>query len=173
MALVRNDGDMFWRRCKFLSEVGRIFSESFEELPITKSQSPAIFLVIGAWYLVILFHCSLLFAIPKVTLAEMDELCKLRQLTVVIFGVCFSFDSSFSPSRMSTAQLRNAIRRLRFEKNMTQEELALRVGVSRQTVMSIEQGRTNPSVLLALKIARALSAPLTEVFSMEGNLAPV
>ena len=74
---------------------------------------------------------------------------------------------------MSTAQLKNAIRRLRFEKNMTQEELALRVGVSRQTVMSIEQGRTNPSVLLALKIARALSAEVTEVFTMEGNLAPV
>lgn len=56
---------------------------------------------------------------------------------------------------------------------MTQEELALRVGVSRQTVMSIEQGRTNPSVLLALKIARALSSEVTEVFTMEGNLAPV
>lgn len=74
---------------------------------------------------------------------------------------------------MSTAQLKNAIRRLRFERNMTQEELALRVGVSRQTVMSIEQGRTNPSVLLALKIARVLQAPVTEVFSMEGTLAPV
>lgn len=74
---------------------------------------------------------------------------------------------------MSTAQLKNAIRRLRFERNMTQEELALRVGVSRQTVMSIEQGRTNPSVLLALKIARALSSEVTEVFTMEGNLAPV
>jgi putative transcriptional regulator len=74
---------------------------------------------------------------------------------------------------MSTVILRNAIRRLRFERNMTQEELALRTGVSRQTIMSIERGRTNPSVLLAYKIASALSSELTEVFSMEGKLAPV
>lgn len=74
---------------------------------------------------------------------------------------------------MSTVQLKNAIRRLRFERNMTQEELALRTGVSRQTIMSIERGRTNPSVLLALKIASALGAEVTEVFSMEGKLAPV
>ncbi len=74
---------------------------------------------------------------------------------------------------MSAIVLRNNIRRLRFEKNMTQEELALRTGVSRQTIMSIERGRTNPSVLLAYKIAAALESPLTEVFSMEGKLMPV
>jgi putative transcriptional regulator len=74
---------------------------------------------------------------------------------------------------MPAVQLKNTIRRLRFEKNMTQEELALRVGVSRQTIMSIEQGRTNPSILLALSISKALGVVVTEVFSMEGNLAPV
>lgn len=71
------------------------------------------------------------------------------------------------------ASLINNIRRLRFEKGMTQEELALRVGVSRQTVMSIERGATNPSVLLAYKIATALQTPVTEVFQMEGTLVPV
>lgn len=74
---------------------------------------------------------------------------------------------------MSSAVLKNTIRRLRFEKSMTQEELALRTGVSRQTIMSIERGDTNPSVLLAFKIASALEAPITEVFSMEGTLVPV
>lgn len=74
---------------------------------------------------------------------------------------------------MSQPILRNAIRRIRFEKNMTQEELALRTGVSRQTIMSIERGATNPSVLLALKIASALGSDVTEVFSMEGTLVPV
>jgi putative transcriptional regulator len=74
---------------------------------------------------------------------------------------------------MSTVILKNAIRRLRFERNMTQEELALRTGVSRQTIMSIERGRTNPSVLLAYKIASALGVELTAVFMMEGKLAPV
>lgn len=74
---------------------------------------------------------------------------------------------------MSTIQLINAIRRLRFERSMTQEELALRTGVSRQTIMSIERGRTNPSILLALKIAAALEVDVTEVFEMEGKLVPV
>lgn len=74
---------------------------------------------------------------------------------------------------MSTIQLKNQIRRLRFERNMTQEELALRTGVSRQTIMSIERGRTNPSVLLAYKIASALGTDVTSVFMMEGKLAPV
>jgi len=73
---------------------------------------------------------------------------------------------------MSTT-LQNNIRRLRFERGMTQEELALRVGVSRQTVMSIERGATNPSVLLAFKVAMALQAPVTEVFQVEGSLVPV
>jgi putative transcriptional regulator len=72
-----------------------------------------------------------------------------------------------------SAILHNNIRRLRFERGMTQEELALRVGVSRQTVMSIERGATNPSVLLAFKIAMALQFPVTEVFQMEGTLVPV
>lgn len=69
--------------------------------------------------------------------------------------------------------LKNQIRRLRFDRSMTQEELALRTGVSRQTIMSIESGRTNPSVLLAYKIAAALGVDITAVFAMEGKLAPV
>lgn len=56
---------------------------------------------------------------------------------------------------------------------MTQEELALRTGVSRQTIMSIERGQTNPSVLLAYKISAALGVLITEVFDMDGKLAPV
>jgi putative transcriptional regulator len=74
---------------------------------------------------------------------------------------------------MADVQLRNSIRRLRFDRNMTQEELALRTGVSRQTIMSIERGQTNPSVLLAYKIAAAFDVSITEVFDMEGKLAPV
>ena len=74
---------------------------------------------------------------------------------------------------MPTAVLKNAIRRLRFDHNMTQEELALRTGVSRQTIMSIERGQTNPSVLLAFKIASALESAVSDVFWMEGSLVPV
>ncbi len=74
---------------------------------------------------------------------------------------------------MPTAKLLNSIRRVRFERSMTQEELALRVGVSRQTIMSIERGATNPSVLLAYKIAMALQVPVTDIFQVEGSLVPV
>lgn len=74
---------------------------------------------------------------------------------------------------MTHVQLTNHIRRLRFDRSMTQEELALRTGVSRQTIMSIERGQTNPSVLLAYKIAAAFDVPITDVFDMEGKLAPV
>lgn len=69
--------------------------------------------------------------------------------------------------------IENRIRTLRFEKGMTQEELAVRTGVSRQTIMSIENGNTNPSVLLAFKISKALETPIAEVFSVEGKLIPV
>lgn len=79
----------------------------------------------------------------------------------------------FPRSLMSGVTLRNNIRRLRFEHGMTQEELALRTGVSRQTIMSIERGQTNPSVLLAFKIASAFGVIVTEVFDMDGRLAPV
>ena len=74
---------------------------------------------------------------------------------------------------MPEMTVRNRIRLLRFEKRMTQEELAVRVGVSRQTIMSIENGHTNPSVLLAFKIAKALETPITDVFNPEGKLVQI
>ncbi|WP_261164246.1 helix-turn-helix transcriptional regulator [Microbacterium sp. Marseille-Q6965] len=60
----------------------------------------------------------------------------------------------------------NSIRRLRFEAGeMTQAELAQRVGVTRQTLIAIEQGRYSPSLEVAFLIARALGARLDDVFS--------
>jgi putative transcriptional regulator len=59
----------------------------------------------------------------------------------------------------------NTIRTLRFTRGeMTQAELADRVGVTRQTVIAIEQGRYSPSLEMAFRIAHALGAPLDEVF---------
>lgn len=59
----------------------------------------------------------------------------------------------------------NQIRRLRFEQSeMTQAELAERIGVTRQTVIAIEQGRYSPSLEMAFQIARAFGVPLDEVF---------
>jgi putative transcriptional regulator len=59
----------------------------------------------------------------------------------------------------------NSIRRLRFEHaEMTQAELAERVGVTRQTVIAIEQGRYSPSLEMAFQIAHVFAVPLEEVF---------
>ena len=62
-------------------------------------------------------------------------------------------------------QVTNRIRALRFEHGeMTQAELAERLGVTRQTVIAIEQGRSSPSLEMAFQIARAFGVPLDDVF---------
>jgi putative transcriptional regulator len=59
----------------------------------------------------------------------------------------------------------NAIRTLRFTHGeMTQAELADRIGVTRQTIIAIEQGRYSPSLEMAFQIAQAFGVPLEEVF---------
>jgi putative transcriptional regulator len=59
----------------------------------------------------------------------------------------------------------NRIRALRFAHGeMTQAELAERIGVTRQTVIAIEQGRYSPSLEMAFRIAQVFGAPLDEVF---------
>ena len=59
----------------------------------------------------------------------------------------------------------NDIRRLRFAHGeFTQAELAERVGVTRQTIIAIEQGRYSPSLEMAFQIARVFDVPLDEVF---------
>ncbi len=66
--------------------------------------------------------------------------------------------------------IRNRIRVLRFERaEMTQQALALRVGVSRQTINAIEGGKYAPSLEVAFLIARALGAPIDEVFQCEAR----
>ena len=64
--------------------------------------------------------------------------------------------------------LRNHLRRFRFGAgDMTQQDLADRVGVTRQTVLSIEKGHHNPSVELALRLARALGTTVEELFQID------
>jgi putative transcriptional regulator len=60
----------------------------------------------------------------------------------------------------------NRIRALRFAADeMTQAELADRVGTTRQTIIAIEQGKYSPSLEVAFRIAHALGVPLDDVFS--------
>ncbi|MFC3452422.1 helix-turn-helix transcriptional regulator [Amycolatopsis speibonae] len=64
----------------------------------------------------------------------------------------------------------NSIRALRFAKGeMTQAELADRVGVTRQTVIAIEQGRYSPSLEMAFQIARVFGVGLDDVFQYPGQ----
>jgi len=67
---------------------------------------------------------------------------------------------------MDKRQIRNNIRKLRFHHNeMTQEQLAEKVGVTRQTIIAIENAKYSPSLELAFRIALVFGVPLGAVFS--------
>lgn len=62
-------------------------------------------------------------------------------------------------------EITNCIRRLRFDHGeMTQQELAERVGVTRQTIIALEAGKYTPSLSLAFRLARAFGRKVEEVF---------
>jgi putative transcriptional regulator len=63
--------------------------------------------------------------------------------------------------------MKNTIRIERAIKDITQADLAERVGVSRQTINSIESNKYTPSTVLALKIARVFGKPMEEIFTLE------
>ena len=66
---------------------------------------------------------------------------------------------------MAKSNLSNQIRRLRFENGeMTQQQLAGRVGVTRQTIIAIESGKYAPSLPLAFRIARTFGMPIENIF---------
>jgi putative transcriptional regulator len=61
----------------------------------------------------------------------------------------------------------NWVKEYRLERNLTQDELAQAVGVSRQSVNAIERGRYIPSLPLALKFAQLFNCPTDELFQLE------
>lgn len=63
--------------------------------------------------------------------------------------------------------MKNRIEQLRKEHAMTQQQLALRLGVSRQTIISLENGKYNPSLMLAYQIARVFGMKIEELFLFE------
>lgn len=69
---------------------------------------------------------------------------------------------------MADIKINNNIRKLRFFNNeMTQQELAKKAGVTRQTIVAVEAGKYSPSLELAFRIAVAFGVRLEEVFSCE------
>jgi putative transcriptional regulator len=75
---------------------------------------------------------------------------------------------------MADTPISNNIRKLRFyHAEMTQKDLAERVGVTRQTIVAIEHARYSPSLELAFRIALVFNAPLNEVFTYHPDQDPV
>ena len=71
---------------------------------------------------------------------------------------------------MENAELKNNIRRLRFEKGeMTQQQLADLAGVTRHTIIAMEQGKYAPSLPLAFRIARAFGVSVEDVFQYQAD----
>ena len=63
--------------------------------------------------------------------------------------------------------MKNLIKELREKGGYTQDELALAVGVSRQTIISLEKGKYNPSIQLAFKLSRIFNMPIENIFIYE------
>jgi len=63
--------------------------------------------------------------------------------------------------------MRTKIKELREKRNLTQEALAEKVDVTRQTILFLEKGKYNPSLRLAYKIAKVLNSKIEDVFSFE------
>ncbi|HEY5562380.1 MAG TPA: helix-turn-helix transcriptional regulator [Clostridiaceae bacterium] len=63
--------------------------------------------------------------------------------------------------------MKNRLEEIRKQRGIKQEELAVELEVSRQTIGSLENGRYNPSIILAFKIARYFELPIEEIFIYE------
>ena len=75
---------------------------------------------------------------------------------------------------MGSSRISNKIRTLRFfNDEMTQQELAEQVGVTRQTIIAMEKGKYAPSLELAFRIARVFDVQLEEVFTYDAEDNPV
>ena len=75
---------------------------------------------------------------------------------------------------MHTPPIHNNIRKLRFHRGeMTQKELADKVGVTRQTIVAIESAKYAPSLVVAFRISHAFCSPLEEVFIYSPEADPV
>jgi putative transcriptional regulator len=70
---------------------------------------------------------------------------------------------------MTTLRLSNRLKVARAEHSLSQEELARRVGVTRQTISSIETGQYCPSALLAFLLSKQLEKRVDELFVLEGD----
>ena len=66
--------------------------------------------------------------------------------------------------------MKNDIKKLRKDAGLRQEDMAKKVGVSRQTIIAIENDKYNPTLELAMKIARLLNLHVDEIFVLDGDI---
>jgi len=79
-------------------------------------------------------------------------------------------EATMPPDADVQGTIRNLIRRLRFDHGeMTQQELAVRVGVTRQTIIALEAGKYVPSLLLAFRLARAFGVSVEGVYQYHNS----
>ena len=98
-------------------------------------------------------------------LAEVTSTSRKENLNVVV--ACNRNPKAELLSMLWEVHLKNRIEIIRKEKGIKQEEFAKAMGVSRQTISSLENGRYNPSILLAYKIAKYFEMTIEEVFLFE------
>ena len=77
---------------------------------------------------------------------------------------CYTASMESKLSTKGGGEVKNRLEALRKERGIRQEELAKALSVSRQTIGSLENGRYNPSILLAFRIARFFDLPIEEIF---------
>ena len=83
--------------------------------------------------------------------------------------LCYTVTESWLYIHTKGVPMKNRLEELRRLRGERQEELAAALGVSRQTIGSLENGRYNPSILLAFKIARHFALPIEEIFIYENK----
>ena len=91
----------------------------------------------------------------------------MESLLDILKRYCYNKNMESELSIRGEASMKNRLEELRKERGIKQEELAAELEVSRQTIGSLENGRYNPSILLAFKIARYFEKSIEEIFIYE------
>ena len=93
----------------------------------------------------------------------------MTALTVILTGILDKMTANSDNRDVASQQLRNRLKVARAEHDLSQEQLAQKVGVTRQTISSIETGVYCPSALLAFRLAGVLGERVDRLFFLEGE----
>lgn len=94
----------------------------------------------------------------------------MESILDIFAGIQYYINMESKLSVERSGMLKNRLEEIRKRNGVKQEDLALALEVSRQTIGSLENGRYNPSIILAFKIARYFGMSIEEIFIYEGEL---